>query len=190
MKNTFKFLLGSLSILGLLAFGILLPTRTAQADDTQPTKNPWKQTMEPLRQTAQALPTQNTADLTNLLNREKLTLSNQAVRLDLAGQVASVTQSYIDEQKALGKDTSAMETALATFKQAITSAQSYHDQAASLLANPAGFDSNGQVTDAKTARQTLHSAGQALRQAHTTLTTASLNLRVVVKEFRTANKGK
>ena len=187
MKTQFKVVLASVLVTGLLAVGFLLPTQTVQAEDTQPTKGPWKQTLEPLRQTAAARPTQDPIYLTNLLTREKLALSNQASRLEMSGKVAQTTQTYIDAQKANGKDTSGMESALAAFNQAIGTAQGYHDQAAKILANPAGFDSNGQVTDAKTARDTLHTAAIPLRQAHTTLTSAALNLRVAVQDFRNAN---
>jgi hypothetical protein len=63
-----------------------------------------------------------------------------------------------------------------------------HDQAASLLANPAGFDANGKVTDRKTALETLRQAGEALRRAHLGITEASLDLRDAVRAFVKANK--
>jgi hypothetical protein len=190
MKTQLKVLFVTISAAAMLALGALLPTAAVSADDTQPTKIPWRQTMEPLKATLQALPTHDPANLSNVLKREQLALSNQSVRLDVADQVAETTQAYIDEQKGQGKDTASLETALATYKTELQTARGFHDEAESTLSSPAGFDASGNVTDKETARQTVHTAGQSLRQVHTHLTTASLTLRTAVKEYRAANKAK
>jgi hypothetical protein len=188
MKTKLIILIIGMVVIGLLSIGLLLPNTTVSADDVKSTPGPWRQTLEPLRATAQALPTQDPIILSNHLQREKLALSNQAVRLEMAATIASTTQAYINEQKTLGKDTSSLENALASFNQSIQTAKGHHDTASSILADPAGFDSNGQVTDKATARQTIHTAGQALRQVHLNLTNGSLTLRQAVKAYRAANK--
>ena len=78
--------------------------------------------------------------LENLLTREKLALNNQSDRLDLARQSADKAQKWIDDLDTQGKDTSDLVAGLAAFNQGIVSAQASHDQAAGILASPAGFD--------------------------------------------------
>lgn len=187
MKNKFKVIFVAVSALAVLGFSIFLPAQSVHADDTQPTKGPWRQTLEPIRATVQALPTQDPMYLSNLLKREQLALNNQAVRLEKSEEVADTTQTYINEQKGKGKDTSNLESALSTYRAAIASANSYHAEAESTLAHPAGFNSNGNVADLETARQTVHSASQSLRQAHVTMTNASLTLRQALQDYRLAN---
>jgi hypothetical protein len=126
--------------------------------------------------------------LENLLMREKIALNNQAARLDKARQTAAKAQTWIDNQKAKGKDTSTLTAGLADFNQGIISAQADHDQAAGILASPAGFDASGKVTDAAQALKTVSSAGLDLRQAHLTITQAVLNYRAIVKTYRDAHK--
>lgn len=190
MKNQMKVLFVSISAAAMLLIGMLLPNASVSADDTQPTKNPWRQTLEPMKATLQALPTQDPIHLSNLLEREQLALSNQSVRLEMADQTAAAMQDFIDAEKAKGKDTSSLETALATYKAEVVTASGFHSETEALLANPAGFDADGNVTDKETARETIHSAGQSLRQVHTHLTNASLTLRTAVKDYRAANKAK
>lgn len=190
MKTHLKVLFVTVTSASLLLIGILLPNKSVSADDTQPTKIQWRQTLEPIKATLQALPTQDPIHLSNLLQREQLALSNQAVRLEMSDQVAQTTQSYIDTEKAKGKDTTSLESALASYEESVNTAQSFHDKAATNLASPAGFDLNGNVTDKETARQTIHTAAQNLRQVHTNLTNASLTLRTAVKDYRAANKAR
>lgn len=188
MKAQLKVLLVTVTAASLLLISILFPNNSVSADDTQPTKIPWRQTLEPIKATLQALPTQDPIHLSNLLEREQLAFSNQAVRLEMSDQVAQTTQAYIDDQKAKGNDTTSLENALASYKVSVDTAQGFHDKAASILANPAGFDADGNVTDKETARQTIHTAAQNLRQVHTNLTNAALTLRAAVKDYRAANK--
>lgn len=178
------------SIVGILVFGLFVSPAAVQAEGLQrksadETTPPWKQTLAPVRATlSAALPTQNGTVLENFLVRENLALSNQQTRLTLSHKVSETTQSYIDNQKEAGKDVSSLESALNSFNQAIIQSETYNATAASLLADPAGFDSSGQVTDRESALQTLRQAGQALRQAHLTLTQASLNLRIAIQTYR------
>ncbi len=188
MKTKTIVLAGSVILLGLLAFGLFATTSTAQAAPgqgpaAQRTPGPWRQTLTPLRETLAALPTPDGTILEDLLVREKLALSNQKTRLALSHTVAGTIQAYIDSQKSAGKDTSALESALSAFTQAISRAETDNAAAASRLAAPAGFDASGQVTDRAAARQTLRAAGRSLRQAHLTLTQATLNLRQAIRAY-------
>jgi len=170
MKHTSKIFVLSISLLGVLAFGLLLPTSTVQAASGVESS------------AAQAL--QDNTVLENMLVREKLALSNQQERLTLSHNVADETQIYINNQKSAGKDTSSLESALNEFNQSISQAEVANNTAASVLAAPAGFDASGQVVDVVTARQTIRSAGQSLQQAHVTLTQATLELRLVIQTYR------
>jgi hypothetical protein len=173
-------------VVGLVVLGLFVPAHVAQAA-AQATPLPWRATLAPLRETLAALPTQDPVYLENLLQREQLALNNQATRLSLAGQTAAATQDYIDAQQAAGKDTAALETALAAFNQAIDEATASNAGAAGILASPAGFDAAGKVTDRQLAGQTVRDAGRALRSAHLTLTSATLDLRTAVQQFRTGS---
>ncbi|HTX91627.1 MAG TPA: hypothetical protein VMC09_10460 [Anaerolineales bacterium] len=138
----------------------------------------------------QAAPAQQTGAivLENFLKREQIALNDQGARLKAADTVISTSQDWINQLKAAGKDTSALESALATYQTQIASAQSNHDAAAAVLAAPAGFDASGKVTDTKTALQTIINAGKPLRQAHLTLVQGTIDFRTAVQNWRAANK--
>ena len=139
---------------------------------------------------ALAAPTLQAGDLVleNFLKREQIALNDQALRLQQANAAITTTQDWINQLKAAGKDTSALESALATYKTQVASAQSSHDSAASVLASPAGFDGSGKVTSAKTALQTIINAGKPLRQAHLTIAQGTVDFRAAVQAWINANK--
>jgi hypothetical protein len=139
---------------------------------------------------AAAAPAQKIGDvaLENFLKREQIALNDQGVRLKAADTVISTTQDWINNLKAAGKDTSALESALATYQTQVASAQSNHNAAAAVLAAPAGFDGSGKVTNTKTALQTVINAGKPLRQAHLTLVQSTIDFRTAVQNWRAANK--
>ncbi len=136
----------------------------------------------------QADPTPDAPLMHLCYQRAQLALANQANRLTFAGQITTDVQGWIDNLKAQGKDTSSLETALASFQSQIADAQTAHDQAASIMATHAGFDDQGNVTDRAQARDTLHQAATSLRSAHFSLAGASLDLRQAVFEWRQANR--
>jgi hypothetical protein len=187
--KTKSFVLAITVLLGCLSLALFAPVSTTQAAaDYSPTAertpNPLRETLAPVRETLSALPTPDDTLFENMLIREKLALGNQLTRLELSHTVSESTQAYIDSQKNAGKDTAALESALEAFNQAILDAETANAAAANLLASPAGFDANGQVTDRAEARQTLRSAGQSLRQAHTAITKGTLTLRLAVQAYR------
>ncbi len=179
----------SVMVLSILAFGLFIAFGSVkvvagQSLADEKTSVPWRETIAPIRSTLSALPTLDGTALENLLIRENLVLNNQQTRLTLSHTVAETTQTFIDNQKSTGKDTSSLESALSAFTQAISQSEANNAAAASMLANPAGFDASGQVVDRDTALQTLRSAGQYLRQAHLTITQATLNLRMALQTYR------
>jgi hypothetical protein len=124
----------------------------------------------------------------NRLAREQEWLKLQQTRLDNTAQIVEKTQAYITDQKSKGKDTAALEAALATFQQQIATAQASHKTAADLLSAHAGFDASGKVIDPEQAHLTLTSAHQSLSDAHKILQQAGLDLRKAIKTYRDANE--
>lgn len=134
-------------------------------------------------------PFANGEALTYACKQEKLLLEGQQNRLDFASQVATDTQSWIDYLKGKGKDTTGLETALAAYKTAISTAQGQHDSAQSTYTAQAGFDGNCKPTDKTTARTTLQTVRDGLRTAHQTISNGGIAFREAVRAWRQANRG-
>lgn len=119
--------------------------------------------------------------------REQTWFDAQTKSLTDAGTIATKVQDYINAQNALGKDTSSLVAALATFNSQVATAQSSHDSAGTLISAHAGFDANGTVTDLQQAAQTVVNARKSLRDAHQTLRQAVIDLRNAIRAYRQAN---
>lgn len=133
-------------------------------------------------------PARQAQRLERLLAREQEWLSRQAENLARANEAADKVQVRIDELKSEGKDTAALEAALAAFQEQLAEAQTAHDAANATLSAHAGFDADGHVTDAILARETVKSAGKSLRDAHRLLREAGHDLRRAIREFRRENR--
>jgi len=127
--------------------------------------------------------------LEQLLKREQHILEGLALRIDFGHEIAGEVQNWIDFLQGQGKDTSALETALANYQAGLDAAQGSWNTANGLLSNPAGFDAEGHVTDVDQARETLRQGGDALRQTHRLLVDAGIAFRRAVQDFRRANAG-
>jgi len=181
MKSTVRIAkLGGMLLTGVMALAVALgglllaPTTPAYADTgTPPASNSGARIDE---------------RLARLYEREHNWLKVQADNLGRANEMVAKAQARIDELKSQGKDTVALEAALATIKEQIAAAQAAHDQAASILAKPAGFDDSGKVTDRVQARQTVRDAGESLRDAQLALKEARLDLLKTVRDWRKANR--
>lgn len=121
--------------------------------------------------------------LSNIYQREQRWLSVQSNTLTDANTIAVNMQNWINTLKGQGKDTTALETALAAFNGQIATAQTAHDTAAGILSAHAGFDGGGQVTDRAQAAATLRQPYRSLQQAHLTLVSAAVNLRLAVRAW-------
>ena len=119
--------------------------------------------------------------------REQAWLSQQQDNLNKMNSIADRVQQFITTQQGKGKDVSALQAALATFKSQIATAQASHATAANVLSAHLGFDANGKVTDAAQARQTLLDARQSLRDAHNVMRQAVLDLHRAIRAWRQAN---
>ena len=175
IKSKFVRLISGLSIVALAftAFAAA-PAGVAFADTPTPTPKP-----------GQAA---RTARLEKEYQREQEWLTRQQANLTKANVLVTKVQNFINVQNAAGKDTTALQQALAVFQQQLITAQAAHHTAATILSNHAGFDANGKVTDAAQARQTLLDARQSLRDARRTLMQGTRDLHRAIKEYRAANK--
>lgn len=105
----------------------------------------------------------------------------------VALQIAADAQKFIDIQKAIGRDTSSLDAALANYNAQIASAQTAHNQAGSILSAHAGFTANGRVANPALARQTLNSARDYMRQAHNLIASSGKDLNAALRAFHQAN---
>jgi hypothetical protein len=128
------------------------------------------------------------ARLKVLYVREQNLQAAQQKRLANTSNVISKTQTYIDEQNGLGKDTTALVTALNAYTTSVTTAQAAHVTAQGILDTHAGFDGSGNVTDAAQARTTVLTADQAQREFHLTMNQAGVDLRTEMRLWRIQNR--
>ena len=126
--------------------------------------------------------------LENLLKREQILINNQQQRLTLSDEAVPAAHQWIADLQAEGKDTTALQTALAAFQAGIGQAQTSFDAAKQALDTHAGFDASGKVTNATQALKTLVDAGRAERQFHLTITQATIDARAAVRAYRQANQ--
>ncbi len=133
------------------------------------------------------LDTARTVVLEKAFAAEQNRLGIQQANLDKTGALVTRVQTLIDDAKARGEDTSALERALATFQSQVANARSAHATAASILSTHDGFNPNGKVTNVTTARQTVLDARQALKGAADILTQAVKDLRAAVQAWQSAH---
>jgi hypothetical protein len=115
-------------------------------------------------------------------------LAGQAERFSRIDEKAANVQTRINDLKAEGKDTSALETALSDYNAKVDDAKALYAEAAAILEAHTGFDASGKVVDAVAARETLKSAGEKMRAAHRELRPAMGDLLKALREFRRDNR--
>lgn len=120
-------------------------------------------------------------------HKEQAWLKRQAAALEKAVLGAEKLQNLIDRVSENGQDTSDLESALADFNAALEEATANHEMAEKILAEHAGFDPQGRVTDLELARQTLKDAHQAIQSAHRELVLAGWDLTDALQAWREAN---
>jgi ElaB/YqjD/DUF883 family membrane-anchored ribosome-binding protein len=113
-----------------------------------------------------------------------LRLDAQQDNLDNARAAADLAEEYIADEQAAGYDTSALEAALADARAKLDEAQGFHDTAAQILEEKAGFDDEGNVVDPQQARDTLKNARQAMQDANQSLLEARRDFRRALQDYR------
>jgi hypothetical protein len=115
-------------------------------------------------------------------------LETQQNNLNTAQKAADVAAEFIQDEKAAGRDTSALETALANLRAKLDEAQTAHDQAAQILKDKAGFDADGNVTDPDQARETLQSARQSMQKAADALRDGRQAFQKAMRDYRQSKR--
>jgi hypothetical protein len=129
----------------------------------------------------------NTA-LSHTYKLEQDRLKLQDVRLKNAILYAGKIDDLIAKLKAKGKDTAALEQAVAAFRAEIAKARAEWQAASTTLSTHAGFDAAGKVTDADQARATLKNAHGHMEQAHTSARAAYVKLHAAIVAYRKAHR--
>lgn len=142
-------------------------------------------TPPPVQETRQA---PNPERLEKAFARLQDLIGKQAERIGKTDELVSRVQGRIDELKAKGKDTGALETALSEFKAQVAEAHSQHDQAAAVLEKHAGFDDAGKVVDAAQARETVKEAGSLMKNARQSLRPAVRELLQALRDYIRDNR--
>ncbi|MEW6028707.1 MAG: hypothetical protein ACOYZ8_00985 [Chloroflexota bacterium] len=107
--------------------------------------------------------------------------------LDRSDDMIARLEEWLAKMKEQGKDTSAVEAALADFEDALEEVKPIYESASEIVAAHAGFDVDGKVTDAAQAQQTLKDLHAKSQEAKEAMDGAGKALREAVKAFREAN---
>ena len=133
-------------------------------------------------------PTKADLALSRMYKAEQQRLKLQDARLKNAGQYAGKIDSLIAKLKAKGKDTAALEQAVAAFRTGIAQARGEWQAASATLATHAGFDGSGKLINADQARATLKDAHSHMEQAHTIARGAYKKLHEAIVAYRKAHR--
>lgn len=117
-------------------------------------------------------------------------LREQAFLFKRMDQGIKKAEQLVDKLKANGKDTKALEAALAAFKAKKAEAFKSHEAAAAILKEHKGFDTPGKVSDPAQARETIKSANEKMTEARKVVGPAYREFMKVVREWMEANKPK
>lgn len=161
----------------VLAIGLTaLPAASASAASLQ------DQTTPPGNQAAKG------ARLEQAWARAQTAYQRQGDRLAKADAFITRVQTLVDKATQKGWDTSALQAALNAFAVVIPAAQAAHDPGAAFIANHAGFNPAGNVTDRPSAIASVKDLGQVLKNTRTAMNGTGQALREAVKAFRIAHR--
>ena len=108
-------------------------------------------------------------------------------RMGKAKEFAAKAQQLIDRASAKGKDVSAVQAALDAFNAAMKDAKSIYESAKGIINSHQGFDSNGKVTDATQAKETVKAMHAKLQEIRTAMDGTGKALHEAIQAFRAAN---
>jgi hypothetical protein len=112
---------------------------------------------------------------------------HQDEMLTKAATASSKVSELIARAKSNGKDTSALEKALADFNTKIGQIRLTFDQTGKLIKEHKGFDADGKVTDRDQAMKTVEAIHKGNQDVRKSLATAVKDLRAAGEEYRKAN---
>ena len=111
----------------------------------------------------------------------------QGHMLERADGMTERIQGLIDKMNENGKDTTALQTALDAFEEALKDAHPIYESAKGILNSHQGFDANGKVTDREKAIETVKELGAKLKEVRQTVGEPGHALREAIQAFRDAN---
>lgn len=173
MKTLFRKLILAVLIAVLTVAG--LPLTSVLAAAPQDTGTPPKD------------PAAQNARLALAYARERLLVEQIGLTVGNYPTMTQNIQTLIEKAKENGKDVAAVQAAFEAYKAAFEKAKPSYEQAKALVSAQAGFDANGQVTDAEKAKATLKSLSEALKKYKATLGGTPKALREAIQAFRAAN---
>ena len=162
-------------LVGMLALAFPGGSVAAQAPQPPAQKDPQAQTARINARLAKAF-----AALQKMVEK-------QAQHMTRAEALVGKVEGLISKAKENGKDTAALEAAVAAFKSKAAEAKKLNGSAANIVKIHAGFDADGKVVDREPARETLKAGNEPLKEARGIFTDALKNLREAVKAWRDAN---
>ncbi len=154
----------------LLAVAVLvaaMPASLARADDATPTPGAG-----------------HAFGLARVYQAELAWLERQGEQMERAREALAKAKALAAAAEEEGKDTAALDAAVAAFELNIGLAQSAHDNAAAILEEHDGLDDEGNVVDQKAALATLKQARRAMLEAHHLTLRAVQALRKDVRGWR------
>ena len=110
--------------------------------------------------------------------------------IDHAEATADLADKYIADEQAAGYDTSVLETGLSKLRTKIDEAQDHLNTAARILADHAGFDDDGNVTDPQQARETMKNAREAMQDVGKALHDGREEFREAFQSYRQSKRDK
>ena len=116
-------------------------------------------------------------------------LRYERIGLNFKGSAALIerTQQLIDRAEANGKDASAVQSALDTFRSAVQKAQPVYESAGGIVNSHQGFDGNGKVTDPAKAQETVTAMHAKFKEIKDAMGGTGKALHEAIKAFREAN---
>ena len=108
-------------------------------------------------------------------------------RMGRTDEFVQKVQKLIDRAQENGKDVSAVQAALDAFNAALKDAQPVYESAKGIINSHQGFDSNGKVTDAEKAKETVRALHAKLKEIREAMNGTGKALREAIQAFREAN---
>lgn len=108
-------------------------------------------------------------------------------RMGKTEEFVAKAQQLIDRAGAKGKDVAAVQAALDAFVDATKDAKPVYESAKGIINSHQGFDSNGKVTDAAKAKETVKAMHEKMQEIRTAMDGTGKALHEAIKAFREAN---
>ena len=107
---------------------------------------------------------------------------------DKSNGLADKAQKMIERLKEAGKPTAELEAALEAYEDAVKQARPIYESCKGIVNSHKGFDSDGKVTDAEKAKETIKDLGTNLGEVRQTMDGTAKELIELMKSIRDSHK--